>query len=321
MKILPRPLREHSRVAVIAPSSPSPGEDLASGLDELREMGFEPVPGKSLYGGTPKRGYLAAESDAVKLEDIHWAFADPSIDGVICARGGSGAGRLIRHIDARIVAANPKIFVGYSDITILHALFARKCNLLTFHGPMASSKNLREKTGATREAFLRALTDPSPLGDVEKADGESRICVVPGRAGGELAGGNLAMLCTTLGTACEIDTRGKIVLIEDVDEEPYSVDRMLNHLINAGKLADAAGILLGDFTNCKPPEKPESARFRTVSDVIDDVLVPLGRPILSGFSAGHGEVNITLPLGALAEIDAQAGTLKFTRPALAAAQR
>lgn len=317
MRTLPPPLRERGRVAVIAPSSPSRDEDLAAGLDELREMGLEPVPGRSLAGSTPKRGYLAAESDAVKLDDIHWAFADPSIGGILCARGGSGAGRLIRHIDARLVAANPKIFVGYSDITILHALFARRCNLLTFHGPMVTSGNLRIKPGATREAFLRALTNPSPLGEIAGASGGAGVCVVPGRCRGELVGGNLAMLCTTLGTNSELSTRGKVVLIEDVDEEPYSVDRMLNHLINAGKLGDAAGILLGDFTNCEPPKKPESARCRTVRDVIEDVLVPLGRPVMGGFPAGHGEVNVTLPLGAEAEMDAEAGTLKFPRPALA----
>lgn len=316
MRILPKPLKKNSRVAVIAPSSPAPDEDLAQGLDALREMGFEPVAGKSCAGSTPKRGYLAAESDAAKLDDIHWAFGDPSIDGIVCMRGGSGAGRLIRHIDPRLVAANPKIFVGYSDITILHAYFARRCNLLTFHGPMATSKNLRKKTGATHEAFLRALTDPTPLGEIENPEGCERTCLVPGRCRGELVGGNLAVLCTTLGTNCEISTRGRIVLIEDVDEEPYSVDRMLNHLINAGKLVDAAGFVLGDFTNCAPPKKPESAKYRTVQDVIEDVLVPLGKPLMGGIAVGHGDINITLPLGARAAMDTEAGILKFERPAL-----
>lgn len=316
MKTLPRPLKEHSRVAVIAPSSPASDEDFAQGLDALREMGFEPVAGKSCSGSTPKRGYLAAESDAVKIEDIHWAFGDPTIDGILCLRGGSGAGRLIRHIDPRIVAANPKVFVGYSDITILHAYFARQCNLLTFHGPMATSKNLYHKPGLTCEAFLRAVMDPAPLGEIKETVGYARTCFAPGRCSGELVGGNLAVFCTTIGTKCDLPTKDKIVLIEDVDEEPYSVDRMLSHLINAGKLLDAAGFVLGDFTNCNPPKKPESARFRTVRDVIEDVLVPLGKPIMAGLPVGHGDINVTLPLGAIAEMDTESGILKFGRPAL-----
>ncbi len=316
MRILPRPLKERSRVAVVAPSSPAPDEDLAQGLDALREMGFEPVAGKSCSGSTPKRGYLAAESDAVKTRDIHWAFGDPAIDGIVCMRGGSGAGRLIRHIDPRIVTANPKVFVGYSDITILHAFFGSVCNLLTFHGPMATSKNLYNKPGLTREAFLRAVTDPAPLGEIRETVGYARSCPVPGRCRGELVGGNLAVLCTTIGTKADLSTKDRIVLIEDVDEEPYSVDRMLNHLINAGRLVDAAGFVLGDFTNCNPPPKPESAKFRTVQDVIEDVLVPLGKPIMAGLPVGHGDINVTLPLGAIAEMDTESGILKFERSAL-----
>lgn len=310
----PRPLRKGSRVAVIAPSSPAPREELEEGLDALRGLGFEPVPGQSCGGSTPARGYLAAESDSVKLADLHWAFRDPRVDGIVCLRGGSGAGRLIRHIDPALVAANPKVFVGYSDITILHAFLAEKCNLLTFHGPMATSKNLISP-GPSRDSFLRALTDPAPLGEFHAVE-DGRACLVPGKSGGEFTGGNLAVLCTTLGTDCELRTKDKIVLLEDVDEEPYSVDRMLNHLLNAGKLSDAAGIVLGDFTNCKPPKKPASASFRTVRDVIEDVLVPLGIPLMAGLPAGHGGTNLTLPLGIPAEMDAEAGVLRFASPAL-----
>lgn len=311
VRALSKPLAKGSRIAVIAPSSPAPEGDLEKGLKRLETMGFAVVAGKSCCGNTPERGYLAARSDEVKVEDIHWAFSDPSIDGIVCMRGGSGAGRLIRHLDAALIAKNPKVFVGYSDITILHTFIAAHCGFVTFHGPMATSSNLDAKTGETRRAFLRAVSDPAPLGYIQSQSADTAAkprCLVPGTCTGELAGGNLAVLCTTIGTPAETDTRGKIVLLEDFNEEPYSVDRMLSHLLNAGKLSDAAGILLGDFTKCEPPE---NSNERTVDVVVQDLLLPLGIPILAGLHAGHGRTNITLPLGAEAEMDASAGTLRF----------
>lgn len=282
----------------------------------MRGMGFVPVVGRSCTERDPKRGYLAASSDAVKIRDIHWAFSDPSIDGVVCMRGGSGAGRLIRHLDAELIAANPKIFVGYSDITILHCFIARNCGFVTFHGPMLTSDPLSDPASPERASLLRVLTNPAPLGAFSNPPGSGELaCLTPGCATGELVGGNLAVLVTTLGTCAEVDTAGKIVLLEDVDEEPYSVDRMLTHLLNAGKLADAAGIVLGDFTDCEPPERHP---HRSVPDVIEDLLVPLGIPILAGLRVGHGGVNMTLPLGAKALLDAEKLTFRIDEPAISA---
>lgn len=311
MKIFPPRLFPGARVAVIAPSSPASEESLASGLGYLREMGFEPVVGRSCRDGVPERGYLAAGSDTVKIDDIHWAFSDRSIDGIFCMRGGSGAGRLIRHLDADLIASHPKVFVGYSDITILHSFIASRCAFVTYHGPMVTSSNLSDENGYTRRALMYAIAGKhsgNRLVAVSNPDGCEFVSVVPGSASGELVGGNLAVLCTTLGTMCEVDTAGRIVLLEDVDEEPYSVDRMLNHLLNAGKLFDAAGILLGEFTDCEPPER---YRRRRVEDVVKDVLVPLGIPILGGLRIGHGAHNATLPLGAWAELDASSLSLRM----------
>lgn len=313
---LPKALSGGSRIAVIAPSSPAPEDRLEKGLDIIRGMGFEPVVGKSCTVRSPKRGYLAADSDSLKVGDIHWAFSDDSIDGIICMRGGSGAGRLIRSLDAGLIASNPKPFVGYSDITILHSYIMRNCGFATFHGPMITTDNIEDRDSPTRKSFLRVLTDPEPLGSFEEICENGRLdCLSPGRAEGELVGGNLCVLCTTLGTCAEVDTEGKIVLLEDIDEEPYSVDRLLSHLINAGKLSDAAGIVLGDFTDCDPPEQyPE----RTVRDVFEDLLTPLGIPIISGLRVGHGDVNFTVPLGVDICMDADYKKLYFKKPALLA---
>ena len=277
-------------------------------------MGFVPVVGRSCTEFDPKRGYLAGGSDAVKTRDIHWAFSDPSIDGVVCLRGGSGAGRLIRHLDAELIAANPKVFVGYSDITILHCFIARNCGFITFHGPMLSNDPLDVLESPEWASFLRVLTDPTPLSAFCNPPGSGELaCLVPGCAEGELVGGNLAVLVTTIGTCAEVDTAEKIVLLEEVDEEPYSVDRMLSHLLNAGKLSDAAGIVLGDFSKCEPPERYP---HRFVRDVIEDLLVPLGIPILAGLRVGHGGVNMTLPLGVKARLNTGKLALCFEKPAL-----
>ncbi|MDL2263515.1 LD-carboxypeptidase [Synergistaceae bacterium OttesenSCG-928-I11] len=310
---LPKALTHDSRVAVLAPSSPAPAKKIDDAVQAIRSMGFEPVVYPSCTGSTPERGYLAAESDAVKISDIHAAFSDPSVDGILCMRGGSGAGRLIRHLDATLIAANPKVFVGYSDITILHAFIARNCGFVTFHGPMATTDDIGDPASPTRASLLRALTDPAPLGAVQNPDGRPLECLSPGRATGALVGGNLAVMCTTVGTVAEIDTKEKIVLIEDVDEEPYSIDRMLNHLINAGKLVDAAGIVLGSFTRCDPPERHPD---RTVGVVFRDVLAPLGIPIVSGLDVGHDKTNLTLPLGAEVRLDADLGEIAVENPAL-----
>lgn len=311
---LPKTLKKGSRIALVAPSSPAPDTDIQRGLAVLRGMGFEPVVGRSCTERDPKRGYLAGGDDAVKIDDIHSAFSDPSIDGIVCMRGGSGAGRLIRYLDVGLIAANPKVFVGYSDITILHCFIARNCGFVTFHGPMLTNDALGDLSSPVRFSFLRTLTDAAPLGILNTPpECAPPTCLVPGSGAGKFVGGNLCLLSTTIGTCAEIDTAGNIVFLEEVNEEPYNVDRLLNHLINAGKLIDAAGIVLGDFTDCNPPEHYPD---RTVQDVIRDVLVPLGIPLLAGFNIGHGKVNLAVPLGLDAHLDATNSTLRFDKPAL-----
>lgn len=300
-------MKTGSRVAMIAPSSPAIPEKLAAGVEVVRSMGLEPIVYPSCGATPPERGYLASESDEVKARDIHRAFADDEVDGVICVRGGSGAGRLLRLLDADLISRHPKPFIGYSDITILHCFIARECGFVTFHAPMPTTDDLSDG-GANRASLLRALTDPSPIGATRGLD-----VIAPGRASGTLTGGNLALLCTTIGTRAQVETRGRIVFIEDVDEEPYSVDRMISHMINAGLLVDAAGIVVGSFTKCDPPETSAS---RTVETVLRDLLPPLGVPVLSGLDVGHGATNLTLPLGVEASIDTDQRTFTITSSAL-----
>lgn len=175
----------------------------------MRDMGFEPAVGRSCTERGPKRGYLAGGDDAVKIDNIHTAFSDPSINGIVCMRGGSGAGRLIRYLDARLIAANPKVFVGYSDITILHCFIACNCGSVTFHGPMLTNDPLGDLSSPARLSSLRALTDEAPLGILSNPPRFAPpTFLVPGYGAGEFVGGNLNLLSTTIGTCAEINTAG-----------------------------------------------------------------------------------------------------------------
>lgn len=313
MMTLPRALRRGDRVAIVAPSSPIEPDRLITAERLVREMGFEPViyPSCRQEGAPAERGFLAGASDEGKAADIMEAFDDPSIAAIFCARGGSGAGRLMRLLDERVIARSPKIFAGFSDITFLHCWIAARCGWPTFHAPMPCAGCMISGDEPTRESFVRAVTCADPIGRV----GAELETVTPGRARGAVIGGNIAVLCTTLGTPIEVDTRGKIVFLEDIDEKPYSVDRMLVHLLNAGKLSDAAGIVFGTFTDCEAQERYPA---RTVDTVIDDLIAPLGIPSVKGLDAGHGPTNLTIPFGVEAELDADAGSLSIVAPALQA---
>jgi muramoyltetrapeptide carboxypeptidase len=306
--VKPKALHAGDTLAVIAPSSGMPAAELEPGLALLHEWGFETRVYPSAYAS---RGYLAGIDDAGRVADFVAAFTDPSIAGIVCARGGYGATRLLHRINWQQIAEHPKFFVGFSDITSLHLALARLGHV-TFHGPMVAAGIDRSAYNAN--LLRQAMTSLRPLGDIPLPDdGPLLRSVVDGVARGRLVGGNLSLIAATLGTPWEIDTRGKIVLIEDVDEAPYRVDRMLVQLLQAGKLRDARGILFGDSPTCEkgPAGKPSLTLF----EVFDDLLVPLRLPLLYGFPCGHSAYRATLPLGVEVELDAGTGTLKVLEAA------
>jgi muramoyltetrapeptide carboxypeptidase len=296
-------------MAVIAPSSPVDQNGLAAGLSLLESWEFRVRVYPAVHEG---RGYLAGTSDQQRADDFVAAFADPEIAGVICASGGYGATRLLEKIDWSVPEANPKFFAGFSDITSLH-LALNRVGLVTFHAPMVSAGIDRSAYNAT--CFRRALTSREPLGAIPLPDDSpSLTTLVGGVARGPLVGGNLTLIAATLGTPWEIDTRGKILVIEDVDEAPYRIDRMLTQLIQAGKLRDARGILFGDSPTCE--KGPEGKPSLTLFEVLEDLLVPLGLPLIYGFPCGHSAYRTTLPLGVEAELDATERRLTIVEAAL-----
>jgi muramoyltetrapeptide carboxypeptidase len=296
-------------IAVIAPSSPVDPADLAAGLAVLEGWGFETRVAPSTRAS---RGYLAGESDRARADDLLAAFVDPSIAGVICARGGYGATRLLDKIDWTIVAAHPKFFAGFSDVTSLHLALAR-LGWVTFHAPMVAAG--LDRLPYNGEGLRRAMTSTEPLDHVPlPPDGPKLLTVVGGVARGPLVGGNLSLLGATIGTPWEVDTRDSVVLLEDVGEAPYRMDRLLTQLLQAGKLRDAAGILFGDSPTCEQGLKDRPSL--TLFEVLEDLLVPLGLPLLYGFPCGHGAHRATLPLGVTVELDATRGSLTVLEAAL-----
>ncbi|CAM3717509.1 S66 peptidase family protein [Mesobacillus zeae] len=287
-------LKIDDTVGVIAPASPPNQDSLERGIQFLEEsLGLRVKKGRYLY---EKNGYLAG-NDSERLEDFHNMFLDDEVKAVFCGGGGYGTARIAERINFEIVKKHPKIFWGYSDITFLHTAIRQKCGLVTFHGPMLASDIGKEGASPVSKQFFNQLFREMPLSYSEEI---SPLKVhFPGIVSGELTGGNLTLITSTLGTDFEIETEGKLLLIEDINEEPRAIDRMLNQLYMAGKLTAASGIVVADFNNCVP-ERDESL---SLDEVLTHYFGQAGRPAMSGFKIGHCSPHISVPLGARAELD------------------
>ncbi|MFS0662886.1 LD-carboxypeptidase [Bacillus mojavensis] len=290
----PNALKKGDTVGVIAPASPPDPKKLETALLFLEELGLQVKLGKALKN---QHGYLAGQDDE-RLADLHEMFKDQEVKAVLCACGGFGTGRIASSIDYSLLCKHPKIFWGYSDITFLHTAIHQNTGLVTFHGPMLSSDIGLEDVHPLTKASYQQLFQETAFTYTEKLS--PLTVLVPGKAEGALVGGNLSLLSSTLGTPFEIDTRGKLLFIEDIDEEPYQIDRMLNQLKMAGKLSDAAGILVCDFHNCIPVKREKSL---TLEQVLEDYIVSSGRPALRGFKIGHCSPSIAVPVGVHAAMD------------------
>lgn len=255
-----------------------------------------------------------------RLRELHSAFADPSIRGVFCARGGYGVSELMHGIDYGVIRANPKVFLGFSDITLLHLAIGRETGVVTFHGRMPG---MREFPTFALEALRRALFDPEPLAQLANPPEPAPLrptyplrTIRGGTATGPLVGGNLSMIMAAMGTPWEIDTRGAIFFFEDVDESPYRMARMLLTLEHVGKLRDAAGIVIGHCSRC---DGSSDVTPYSLQEVFDQILGRVGVPVFGGLVLGHTSEQLTVPLGVNAHMDADACTLSLLESGLQAA--
>ena len=306
MRELLRPSRlaPGARVAVVAPSGPVPEERVQAGLDLLRGWDLDPLVAPHVLDRHGGFDYLAG-TDADRAADLQAAWCDPSVDAVLCARGGYGAQRMVDLLDWDAMrAAGPKVFVGFSDITVLHQAFANRLGLVTLHGPAAAGVDFIKHARA-QEHLRATLFAPERVRTLVSTG----TALVAGRARGVTLGGCLSMLTSDLGTPHAHDgARGGLLLIEDVGERPYRIDRMLTQLLRSGWLDGVTGIALGSWVKCGPYEE--------VRAVLADRLGRLGVPVVEEFGFGHCEGALTMPFGVTAELDAAAGTLTLDEPAL-----
>lgn len=286
--IKPGRLNPGDTVGVIAPASPPNLKNLDKALSFLESLGLKVKLGAHVK---KKHGYLAG-NDEERLEDFHHMFQDPEVSAIFCAGGGYGTGRIVSTIDYALVKANPKIFWGYSDITCLHTSIRQETGLVTFHGPMLCSDVGKEDFDGESEEMFQQLFEPDVIHYNERLS--PLEVITEGEASGEVVGGNLSLLVNTMGTPYEIDTKGKLLFMEDVGEQPYRLDSFFNQLKLAGKFEDAAGIVLGDFSGTETDENTDSL---SLVQVYEDYFSRLNKPVLAGFKIGHCLPHYSIPLG------------------------
>jgi len=319
----PKALRPGMTVALVAPSSPSWNPDRYDvAVEVVESMGFK----ARLFPHAREATNYLAGSDEHRAADVNAAFADSSVDAIFCLRGGYGASRILPLLDYETIRKNPKVFTGYSDTTALLNAIHRLTGLVTFHGPLGGEM----QSDYTLAAFKKVLTRTDAAGRVAEpppfkaseghVDVENRIYkLAPGKGKGRLVGGNISVFSTLVGTPFEPELKGRILFLEEVGEEPYRIDRWLTQFLLTGKLSGLAGVALGKFHDCGPKDyKPSFAGMGTWTwqEVCQDRLGRLGVPVVANLVFGHVTDKATLPLGVMAELDGEAGTLTLLEPAV-----
>jgi muramoyltetrapeptide carboxypeptidase len=316
MPTKPDRLNYGDTIGIVAPASAPPDpKNIDRSVAVLERLGFK----AKLAPNVRKRWGFLAGSDRDRASDLMRMFTDHQVKAIICVRGGYGTARLLPLLDYRTIRANPKIFIGYSDITSLHCAFLVKSNLVSFHGPMLNSDFVKaDFPDFTLQSFLKTLMQPSAPGSI--CDGYKRKTVTilrRGKATGPLIGGNITLLCASLGTPYQPSFKNSILFFEDLDEVPYRFDRMLTQLHNAGLLQQIAGIAIGINANCKDPKAKHAKEYRqSLEDVFKERLLPLRVPVVAGLPFGHIPLNATLPVGLLVTLDAVRGDLTIDEPAV-----
>jgi len=302
--VRPNALKKGDTVALITPAGPINPDKFSNALKNLENMGLKPKYSDAAFF---KKGYLAG-TDQERIADFHQMIKDPEVKAIWCLRGGYGCTRIIEQLDYNLIRQNPKIIIGYSDITSLLLAIYAQTGLVGFHGPVAISDEFTPFTALQAETILFGNTTlphiiPFQTQSVEKfALGHEPYTITSGKASGVLTGGNLSLLVCLPNTKFAPSYKGKIVFIEDVGEKPYRLDRMLTYLIDATDLKEAAGIVLGVFNDCDTKE-PENSM--TLHEVLKDRLTPLNIPCFYGFTFGHVVDICTFPIGIKAEMDTE----------------
>ena len=303
--IYPKKLQKGATIGLVCPSSPVSVQRREQCISALENLGYKVKAAANL---TENHGGYMAGSGKIRGQWINKMFSDPEVDAVFCVRGGDGGSRCMEYIDLDVIRKNPKIFLGYSDVTSLHLYFNQNAELVTFHGPMVSSNIVDAFDEETARALFDALNGEGDYVFRNPLDIPVRV-MKEGRATGPLTGGNLSLLSAAMGTPYEMDARGKIIFIEEVDEPVTKIEKWCYQLRNAVKFKDCKGVLLGQLTDISNEFMPEY----TALDCISEILADYDIPVMYDLQSGHGRPMITLPLGALCTMDTASGYIGFAR--------
>lgn len=304
--IKPPALKKGDTIGIIAPASPpSAPEKITKGAEYFERLGYRVKLGKNvgkIYG------YLAG-TDQERVDDLHDMFSDKTIKAIIAVRGGYGTPRLLPLLNFSMIKRNPKILVGYSDLTALQLAIFKKTGLVTFSGPMSGVEMFKGIDPFTEEHFWSSITSNKKEGEVKNPDGRELNTIVKGKASGVLLGGNLSLIVTLAGSTYLPSFKKSILFIEEIEEESYRFDRMLNQLRITNILADANGIIIGELTDVRASDT--SKPYLTAEQVTNDYLSSLKKPIVSGLVYGHVPKKLTMPIGIRATLDAGKKILRF----------
>jgi len=307
--IKPAALKPGDLVAVVAPASNLKPDYLARGVAELERLGFRATYRSDIL----EKARYTAGSDGRRAEELMEAFANPEVKAVWAARGGYGVMRILNLVDEDVLRANPKVFIGYSDMTALHLYLYRRFGWVSFHGPMAAKDLAGGKEHYDCETLLAAITKAQPMGEMKSSTTEMLHRGSSEQVSGRLLGGCLSLIAAMMGTPDELDTRGAILFLEDTGTRPYAIDRMLQQLRLAGKFGDVRGIVFGEMTDCVQ----HAEQGYSIQDVLAECTADLGVPVMFGLPSGHSPVgNLTLPLGVMVTLDGGRGVLSIDEAAV-----
>jgi len=302
----PRPLAKGDTIGVVAPAWSFDSNRFRKGVKYLRRLGFRVKFDRRIFS----KYWSMAGHDRERAEQINRMFADKEVKAIFCAKAGYGSIRTLPHLDAETIRRNPKVFVGYSDITVLLSYLTHTARMVVFHGPVVAGEIHDRMNPATLDSLMRAIMGPRPLGTIRDA---GLKCLRRGMAKGPIVGGNLSLLISTIGTDYEVETDGRILFLEDIGEDLEVIDNCIMHLKLAGKLEKVEGLVFGRMVDCRDG----SGNRYTIDSILGDILSDIKVPILYGFPSGHrrpGDLNITIPLGAMASIEGTPPSLTIHEP-------
>lgn len=309
--VRPPKLNKGDLIGIVTPASPvADSSRIDRGVRYLESLGYRIKVGENVG---KVHGYLAG-TDKERVADLHAMFADKEVKAIICVRGGYGTPRILSLLNYRLIARNPKILSGFSDITALQFALWKKSGLITFHGPMTGVEMAAEIDPYTEEMFWQSVTSTKKIGRLAFPE-EPEVCTLhKGKATGRLLGGNLSLIVSILGTSYQPRFTDSILFVEEVEEQPYRVDRMMMQIRNALLFSDIQGMLLGQFTDCVAPDPSKPSL--TIEEVFQDVAQTFAKPILANLPFGHVSKKLTLPFGVLARMDAAKHSLEFLEAAV-----